>query len=156
MRTYHGVKLELNPKTVSNSILKKALLALAAGEANAPSGVKILNAEKDGIVVRIDRAYFEIEQDAVVAFNFPHLKLTKLFLIPTSQVHQLELRVKADKLSVTAICTGQTPMTKLQAKKVRGARTLPPGIHNEAALFITEKVRPSTVSGGLPSLGKRR
>jgi len=29
-------------------------------------------------------------------------------------------------------------------------------IHNAAAIFITEKVKPRSVSGGLPSLGKRK
>lgn len=31
-----------------------------------------------------------------------------------------------------------------------------PRLHNHAAIFITKKVKPKVVSGGLPSLGKRR
>lgn len=29
-------------------------------------------------------------------------------------------------------------------------------LHNEAAIFMADKVKPQTVSGGLPSLGKRK
>jgi hypothetical protein len=52
----------------------------------------------------------------------------------------------------------QTKEQGKPASKVKGAKTKKsePRLHSHSAIFITEKVKPKVVSGGLPTLGKRK
>lgn len=92
---------------------------------------------------------FSILEDAIVISGIPSLKI-KPPSVPTGyRACNLVIREKIDDFKIELKARKQK--SKQRRNRTGGAR-----IHGDAAIFITQKVRGRTVSGGLPSLGKRK
>ena len=108
------------------------------------------------LVVTVHRTAFVLEYDALAILTIPPLRLTQPFLIPPNRVSSIEIKRTVRSLDLYAICHGTDTVSLKEARRLSRKNSLPPGIHNAAALRVTKGVYPRVVQGGLPSLGKRR
>lgn len=136
--------------------LARAMDAIWRGEVHLPTGVSLVDANQDFLTIRISRPHFNLEYDSLDLFGTQHFKLPRHFLIPVGNVRFVEVTKTAESLRVDAICSSTKEITLKEAKRRSKRGSLPPGIHHSAALTVTANVRPVTVRGGLPSLGKRK
>ncbi|MDP1670782.1 MAG: hypothetical protein Q8L63_01725 [Alphaproteobacteria bacterium] len=156
MSTEIPVDLAVNPNAAANSQLARAMDAIWKGQVHLPSGVRVKASTPSSLTVRFTKHAFTLEFDTVAVLTFLHLKLGKKFLIPPSSVRYLDVTRTESSLALIAICSTTKTVSHKEAKRLISKPSLPPGIHNHAALFVTEDVKPHTVKGGLPSLGKRK
>jgi hypothetical protein len=150
------VFLEVNPKANTYQVLAKALDGVWKNEVRLPFGMTVRKSSPSMLVVTVHRTAFVIEYDALAILSIPPLKLAQPFLIPPNRVLSIELKRTALSLAIFAICRGTSTVSLKEAKRLSRKNSLPPGVHDPAALFVTGRVSPRVVQGGLPSLGKRR
>lgn len=156
MRAEIPVVLAVNRKTGTYTALAHAIDGVWRGQLRLPRGMFFQKALPSILIVGVERSGFALEHDAVALLTLPALKLTHPFLIPPNLVRRLELKRTARSFDLVAICTDTRTVTLKEARRSSRRGSLPPGIHNPAALFVTDGVKAHTVQGGLPSLGKRR
>ena len=155
MPKLHAVPLAL-AKSGNTTIWLRALNEIASSGRPPPSGMRLQAGEHGEKLFYISRSAFVFEQDALVVYKLPHLNLAKAFLGALGSVVELEIRVQGSSLTAAFICTHHRPLNAKDALSAYKKSSLPPGIHNAAALVMTKDVPVRTVSGGLPSLGKKR
>lgn len=148
--------MALNRKASTYRLLCEALDGVWKGVLRLPRGMEVRNKSPSALVVGVDRTAFALEHDTVAILTLPPLGLVRPFLIPANRVLSLELKRTARSLELFALCLGTRTVSVEEARRLNRKRPLPPGIHNPAALTVTDRVNPQIVQGGLPSLGKRR
>jgi hypothetical protein len=146
--------MAVNRKASTYRLLCEALDGVWKGTLRLPRGMSVRRNSPAALVVSVDRSAFSLEHDTVAILTLPPLGLVKPFLIPAKRVLSLELKRTTGSLEVFAICQGTNTVSVQEARQLNRRSSLPPGIHHEAALMVTDN--PRIVQGGLPSLGKRK
>lgn len=151
-----AVFLAVNRKEKTYQALAGAMDGVWKNEVRLPLGMTVRKSSPSMLVVTVHRTAFVLEYDALAILSIPPLRLAQPFLIPPSRVLSIELKRTARSLALFAICRGTDTVSLKEARRLSRKNSLPPGIHNPAALLVTGRVNPRALQGGLPSLGKRR
>jgi hypothetical protein len=152
----HSVLLPVSRKDRIYLGLSEIMRQVSQGKLRLPVGMDLQKNEPLMLVVSINNKAFSLEFDAVSISTLLPIKLTQPFLIPPNNVLSLELRRTSQSFDFFAMCSSTRTVSLAEARRLSLKKSLPPGIHNEAALVITGRVNPHVIKGGLPGLGKRR
>jgi hypothetical protein len=130
---------------------------LRSGDAAPPTGVFRAGYERGAFILLLDKRAFSASAQ--------RLRVLDLKPIPVISNGKTEFRYAAGLLVALhprfVNVRLKFPALNAAGYKVslisRAAKAKPgPRLHHPAAIFVTDKVKPRVVSGGLPSLGKRR
>jgi hypothetical protein len=119
--------------------------ALATLRTALPSGIS-RSASAVGETLSLNSNAFSFIDGVLLIATVPPLRIASPRLPPGKRVSHLVLRIGPTKLIAEVRVSRISPKQRNKNQN--------PRLHGEGAMFITKAVRPRTVRGGLPSLGK--
>lgn len=152
----HSVALRLNQKAFASSELAAFVDAVWQSRLRLPPGIAITTNTDEVLELEVQRRAFALEPDAFVLLTLRPIRLAPPLLVPVTTVRQALIRRTPKTLKIFVLCTSRETVSLKEANRLARRPSLPPGIHHPAALQVTGGVSPHEVSGGLPSLGKKR
>lgn len=152
----HSVSLRLNQKAVASSELAAFVDAVWNSRLRLPTGIAITTKTDEVIELAVQRHAFALEPDAFALLTLRPIRLAPPLLVPVTTVRQALIRRTPHTLQVFVLCTSRETVSLKEAIRLACRPSRPPGVHHPAALQVTAGVNPHEVSGGLPSLGKKR
>jgi hypothetical protein len=140
------------PDSTPRYHLESAIRLIADGRRPLPMGISRTIGKK-GIVLALNRKAFRVTRELLEISGLPSLKVARPRLPAGWQITGLVVRVLPHSLSLEL--RARKPPQKRKKSKHAVPRGTGERLHAPAAMFFVAGVRPRTVNGGLPSLGKR-
>lgn len=148
--------ISINRRSAGYQQLLQLVDSVRTGRTPRPEGVFHLSGPSKAYALLIESSAFHLTSAAIRVLNLPEIPIMSPLGRDLTYVASLVLVRHAGGLALRLnYLRSRTPGYILDCPPPENPR-LPPGIHNPAALQITKRMTPRTVSGGLPSLGKKR
>ena len=152
----HLIELSLSQRAAACSEFVKLVDAIWRGDLRVPPGITVIAKTDELIELNVQRNSFALEPDAVALLSLRPLRLSPPLLVPVTGVRSLTVERTKTSLRILADSASRKTLAPKEAMRIARKPSLPPGIHHPAALKVTAGGKPREISGGLPSLGKKR
>jgi hypothetical protein len=149
--------LAVDRRSAGYTALLKLADSIRSGAQQLPPKVYHFRSTPKSYRLITEKAAFSVNGDHLNVLNLPPIRLLNHPGMRLKMVASLAISRHAGGLHLRLqFLESKNRGYILTNCQTKDDTRLPPGIHNKAALWVTKRVKPKTVSGGLPSLGKRK